>query len=243
METSYRLNVYEKNQITLYAVQGESESRIIHFTVIEKTGVVAPTSNAVVTDQPLDLTGYTAKMIATFSDGSTSVCDGTIDDPENGIVTFVLDSDFSIVPGRADCLIVFSENDTNLRAVGITLNVQSAVFERDELTVSKGTTFPIEVTVYNRDGSKYQLSSGEVLRFGVKKSVTDDECIITKDADASDRTTSGSYSVTIEPSDTVSMAAGRYRYGLSLISGNDVFPIVEDSLFNLTSAVVTGGAQ
>ena len=46
----------------MYTVLGEANSRTISFVIIEKSGVVAATSNAAVTNQYLDLTGYTVSL-------------------------------------------------------------------------------------------------------------------------------------------------------------------------------------
>ena len=54
MEYEVNLNAYEMNQVNLYAVQGEADSRKIICHIIEKSGVVIPTSNATVVNKMLN---------------------------------------------------------------------------------------------------------------------------------------------------------------------------------------------
>lgn len=86
MEYEVNLNAYEMNQVNLYAVQGEADSRKIICHIIEKSGVVIPTSNATVVNKMLDLTGFTIKLYEIRSDGAVSV-EGMIEDAENGVVS------------------------------------------------------------------------------------------------------------------------------------------------------------
>ncbi len=126
MESEYDIKAYEDNQINLYAVQGEKDSRTVIFSVIEKSGQTVPTSNAAVIDKKLDLTDCTVKMYVKNS--KIAVCDGTIIEPEsNGKVKFVLNEASSKESGNFDCIIsVINRNSEELRMVGIKLKVSPA---------------------------------------------------------------------------------------------------------------------
>lgn len=126
MEIEYDIKVYEDNQVELYAVQGEKNSRTVIFNIIEKSGLTVPTSNAVVIDKKLDLTDCTVKMYVKNS--KITVCDGTIIEPaENGQVKFILNEAASKESGKFECIIsIINEKSEELRIVGIKLNVSSA---------------------------------------------------------------------------------------------------------------------
>ena len=126
MESEYDIKAYEDNQINLYAVQGEKDSRTVIFSIIEKSGQTVPTSNAVVIDKKLDLTDCTVKMYVKNS--KIAVCDGTIIEPaENGKVKFILNEASSKESGNFNCIIsVINRNSEELRVVGINLKVSPA---------------------------------------------------------------------------------------------------------------------
>ena len=126
MESEYDIKAYEDNQVNLYAVQGEKDSRTVIFNMIEKSGLTVPTSNAVVIDKKLDLTNCTVKMYVKNS--KIAVCDGTISEPaENGQVKFILNESISKESGNFDCIIsVINRNSEELRVVGINLKVSPA---------------------------------------------------------------------------------------------------------------------
>lgn len=116
MEYEVNLNAYEMNQVNLYAVQGEADSRKIICHIIEKSGVVIPTSNATVVNKMLNLTDFTIKLYEIRSDGAVSV-EGTIEDAENGVVSFELSDDFTEQSGIFDCAVVLTKAIEDLRIV------------------------------------------------------------------------------------------------------------------------------
>ena len=137
MILEYEVNAYETNQVSLYAVQGEKDSRTITFSIIEESGIQIPTSNAVVINKMLDLTDYTPTLYVIRPDDLIVSCEGTITDAENGIVTFVLSEECTELSGTAECAIVLTKDNTNLRVVGISLKIAACNIDGDS-SDSKG---------------------------------------------------------------------------------------------------------
>lgn len=124
MEAEYKIYAYEKNHIEIFAVQGEKDSRTIIFDIVEKSGNLRPTSNAPVTDQMLDLTGYDASLYGVYADGSCISCSGTISSTAtDGKVSFTLPQQFCLLAEKLDCAVVLTSRSNELRIVGITLTV------------------------------------------------------------------------------------------------------------------------
>ncbi len=101
---------------------------------------------------------------------------------------------------------------------------------KQPLSIVRGTTNSFSVAITDVEtGEAYELEAGEILRFGVKKSATDPECIFEKavtDADENDE-----YVFTIEVSDTSALPFGMYSYDVGLQSGNAYYPIISASDF------------
>ena len=87
MDSEYKVNAFENNQVKLYAVEGEADSRQVFFKIVEKSGTVAAVSNAQPTDLMLDLTGMTALLVV-FDSYKKIECAGTITDAQGGIVKY-----------------------------------------------------------------------------------------------------------------------------------------------------------
>lgn len=226
MEYEVNLNTYEMNQVNLYAVQGEADSRKIICNIVEKSGVVIPTSNATVVNKMLDLTGFAIKLYEIRSDSAVSV-EGTIEDAENGTVSFELSNDFTEQSGIFECAIVLTKNNEDLRIVGISLQVAELNIESNtNLTIQRGTTKVINVVIYNNDNSIYTLESGDKLIFGVKKSISDTGYVIKK-ISTSDNKDGDGYNITLEPDDTQNLL-GNYLYELALQTANGEYYIIID---------------
>ncbi len=229
MNSEYRVNAYELNQIVMYAVRGECDSRTATFSIVEASGVVAATSNAVVQDLMLNLTDYSAKLYASLSDGTLVYCDGTIEDAQNGVVSFLLSAAFMAVPGKASCTIVLTKADTNLRITGIALNVQESSIESTVLSAYRGTSFGVEILLLNPDDTVYTLTSGEVLHLKVKASLNSETILTDKTATVSDKTSNDTYVITFAPEDTASLNAGTYYYHIGLQSGEEYYIVIPPS--------------
>ncbi len=172
METEHKIYTYEKNHIEIFAVQGEKDSRTIIFDIVEKSGNLRPTSNAPVTDQMLDLTGYDASLYGVYADGSCISCSGTISSTAtDGKVSFTLPQQFCLLAEKLDCAVVLTSRSNELRIVGITLTVSPcdltggdpAVKRPQPITFYLGTTYPLILTLIDEDGDPYDLASGESL--------------------------------------------------------------------------------
>lgn len=227
MEYEVNLNAYEMNQVNLYAVQGETDSRTVICKIIEKSGVVIPTSNATVVNKMLDLTDFTVKLYEIRSDGAVVGVEGTVVDAENGIVSFELSDDFTEISGIFDCAIVLTKENEDLRIVGISLQVaELSLNASTNLTIQRGTTKAVNVVIYNDDGTIYTLESGDKLIFGVKRSLSDSDYLIKKTATPANKEDDG-YTITLEPLDTQSLL-GSYLYEVALQTANGEYYIVID---------------
>ncbi|MBQ8132906.1 MAG: BppU family phage baseplate upper protein [Clostridia bacterium] len=165
MTTEYSVNAYESNQVNLYAVQGESDSRTIVFKIIEKSGVVAATSNAVPVNKMLDLTGFTVALCV-FNGFQKIICLGTVADPENGVVEFLLDPEMTLSAGKMDCVIEITKEEIDLRIIGITLDVK-AVSGFSTIVIYRNTVYAAAVCIADQ-GEHYILGETEKLIFEVR---------------------------------------------------------------------------
>ena len=226
MEYEVNLNAYEMNQVNLYAVQGDADSRKIICHIIEKSGVVIPTSNATVVNKMLNLTDFTIKLYEIRSDGAVSV-EGTIEDAENGVVSFELSDDFTEQSGIFDCAVVLTKAIEDLRIVGISLQVAKLNIEGNtNIIIQRGTTKIINIVIYNDDDTIYTLESGDKLIFGVKKSLSAIDYTIKKES-TSDSKDGNGYNITLEPADTQKLL-GSYLYEVALQTASGEYYIVID---------------
>ena len=240
VETEHKIYTYEKNHIEIFAVQGEKDSRTIIFDIVEKSGNLRPTSNAPVTDQMLDLTGYDASLYGVYADGSCISCSGTISSTAtDGKVSFTLPQQFCLLAEKLDCAVVLTSRSNELRIVGITLTVSPcdltggdpAVKRPQPITFYLGTTYPLILTLIDEDGDPYDLASGESLILTVAATVSG-TAVITKTVSANDGT-SGEYAFEFAASDTSELSAGMYTYKIMLTSSTLNLPIVIPSPFEL----------
>lgn len=227
MEYEVNLNAYEMNQVNLYAVQGEADSRKIICHIIEKSGVVIPTSNASVVNKMLDLTDFMIKLYEIRSDGAVVGVEGTVVDAGNGIVSFELSDDFTEISGIFDCAIVLTKDNEDLRIVGISLQVAKLNIEGNtNLTIQRGTTKTINIVIYNDDDTIYALESEDKLIFGVKKSLSATDYAIKKVSTSDSKDVDG-YNITLEPADTQNLL-GNYLYEVALQTASGEYYIVID---------------
>lgn len=234
MESRYKINAYEKNQATLYAVQGESESRKIIFDIVEKSGIVISTSNADVTDKMLDLTGYTAELYSIYNNQITASCRGTIQNEENGTVAFTLTADFMNITGRLNCVIVLTKGISNLRIVGITLDVQPVNAELAQINrvqIYKNTAWSTAVQIEN-DEDFYILGNTESIIFTLKDG---DAELIQKTLTSSDYDEDvNGYVLSLTSAET-NIPAGTYYYNIVLHrADNENEPVIPLNEFIIT---------
>lgn len=127
-DVSLQLNAWTENPGNeVFCVQGEQNSRTLSITLIDRTGNESgPLAVAKQTPRYLDLTGYTARMFAEKGDGTAVYFDGTVTDAENGKVEFTLPAQAVTWSGTVPCTIELSNGDSQLKIIGINLNVQKS---------------------------------------------------------------------------------------------------------------------
>ena len=200
-----------------------------------------PTSNAEVTNKMLDLTGYTAKLYVTRSDDVIVSCDGTITNAQSGQVQFLFNCDITAAKGSGNGVIVLTKDTENLRIVGITINVQASSTENTIISVPRGSSYSFNVVIRNGNDF-YELQSGDVLKFGVKKRDSDENYLISKTATNENGNKTDGYSFTLDTSDTSSLSTGTYYYDIGLQTNSGKFQqVIPTSPFNVKSAITAKG--
>lgn len=115
---------------------------------------------------------------------------------------------------------------------------------KQPLSMIRGTTQTINISVKDTDGAAYQLADGEVLRFGVKQKPEDSDsnCLIKKELTI-ENLDEDVYVLTLLPSDTQDLDFGNYYYDVGLQSGTNYYNVIECSPFiigyNITLPEVT----
>jgi len=205
----YSVNAYENNQVNLYAVQGESDSRTIIFNIIEKSGIVAATSNATPINKMLDLTGYDVTL--TVLNSEESVVSGEILDAENGKVQFTLSKACSAEQGNFKCVIILTKNSEDLRIVGITLAV-AGLAAKNTITIYRNSVWSDIVQIENQS-ELYTLGTNEKLIFVVREG---EKIIIKKELIDSDYVEDeNGYLLSLSSAET-DIGVGTYSYKLTL---------------------------
>ena len=100
--------------------------------------------------------------------------------------------------------------------------------EDNAITITRGDSARIDITVYDAHGEEYELQEGDALVFTVKSSVNDKEKLIQK---------SGAV-ININPQDTQDLDYGKYVYDVQITLANGtVNTIIEPSVFKIASEV------
>ena len=101
-----------------------------------------------------------------------------------------------------------------------------------KIQLTRGDTARFRVDIVNDiDGSNYELEDGDVLRFTMKKSVNDKDCLIQKEITSDNL-------VHIEPDDTKSLQCSKYVYDVELTTKNgDVYTVIPPTNFTLLKEV------
>ncbi|MBQ0141297.1 MAG: hypothetical protein KBT06_00605 [Prevotellaceae bacterium] len=106
--------------------------------------------------------------------------------------------------------------------------------------LTRGDTAYLQFPLYNvvyKDGkisekTKYEIGDGDTLTLTVSKKANDISAVVFS------HTTSEGDVIKIVPSDTRGLNIGQYHYDVELVRANgDVFTVVKDSAFNITSEV------
>ena len=195
MIAEYSVNAYENNQVNLYAVQGESDSRTIIFNIIEKSGIVAATSNATPINKMLDLTGYDVTL--TVLNSEESVVSGEILDAENGKVQFTLSKACSAEQGNFKCVIILTKN---------------YITPKNTITIYRNSIWSDIVQIENQS-ELYTLGTNEKLIFVVREG---EKIIIKKELIDSDYVEDeNGYLLSLSSAET-DIGVGTYSYKLTL---------------------------
>lgn len=103
---------------------------------------------------------------------------------------------------------------------------------RNTIYLTRGDTFKAQVTIENPDGTVYTPVEGDTIRFALKKSIDDAECLIYKDIPIDTGL------LVINPEDTKSLEFGSYVYDVQLTKVNgDVDTFITASKFKITAEV------
>lgn len=107
------------------------------------------------------------------------------------------------------------------------------VLDDNTIKLTRGDTAYLEVPIINdTTGESYQMQPGDVLTFGVKKTIKEDSCCLLK-------TISGTNVFKILPEDTADFSFTSYKYDVQLTTADgDVFTIINNATFSVMPEVV-----
>ena len=104
--------------------------------------------------------------------------------------------------------------------------------KRNTIYLTRGDTFKAHLTITNPDGSVYTPIEGDSIRFALKESVDDKECLIFREIPID------TMLLIIFPSDTKELEFGTYVYDIQLTKANgDVDTFITASKFKITAEV------
>ena len=107
----------------------------------------------------------------------------------------------------------------------------AASINGNNISLTRGDTLKLTVTI-TQDGEIYNVKEGDRVRFALKKSISDAECLIIKEIPNS------SLLLHLVPSDTKSLPFGVYVYDIELTTENgDVDTFIGPAKFTLTDEV------
>ena len=100
------------------------------------------------------------------------------------------------------------------------------------ITMTRGDTLTVQIGIIKADGTPYEPSEGDVVRFALKKDYSDKNPIILKTIDNEDLT------LTLLPSDTKQLAFGDYVYDIELTQEDGtVDTFIAKARFKITEEV------
>lgn len=113
--------------------------------------------------------------------------------------------------------------------------------DENRIYLTRGDTAEIAVSLKKLDDTDYEMQTGDVLYFRMKKYATKDpsEILIEKTADV----LNNEISFTIEPYDTESLAFGEYSYEVELVTGAEEqhYTVIADSEFVIGKEIENHG--
>lgn len=103
---------------------------------------------------------------------------------------------------------------------------------RNTIYLTRGDTFKAVITISYPDGSIYTPIEGDMIRFALKRSIDDEECIILREIPID------TMLLVIYPDDTKNLEFGNYVYDIQLTKANgDVDTFITASKLKLTAEV------
>ena len=97
-----------------------------------------------------------------------------------------------------------------------------------DIELTRGDSAWFEVDINNEEtGEKYEIKTSDKLTMTIRKSVFDEEIILSKTVVATNI-------IELKPIDTSNLEFGKYKYDVQLTTGSgDVFTVIAPSNFNL----------
>lgn len=97
------------------------------------------------------------------------------------------------------------------------------------ITLTRGDTLRVQVSIFTPDGEIYELQDGDKVRFALKRSISESDPLIVK------QIPTDSLILTLDPDDTKPLSFGNYIYDIELTKKNgDV-----DTFITLAKMVIT----
>lgn len=100
------------------------------------------------------------------------------------------------------------------------------------ITLTRGDTFSANIEILQPNGDPYSPLDGDCIRFAMKKSAKDKDCLIHKDIPID------TMKLVLDPEDTKSLDFGNYVYDIQLTkTTGEVITFITKSLLILTEEV------
>ncbi len=100
------------------------------------------------------------------------------------------------------------------------------------ITLTRGDSFAADVGIFQPNGEPYTLSPGDSVRFAMKQSIKDKECLILKEIPIQ------TMRLVLEPEDTKHLPFGSYIYDIQLTKSNgEVDTFITKSTLTITEEV------
>ncbi len=107
----------------------------------------------------------------------------------------------------------------------------SAVIKGTTISLTRGDTLKLHVSIY-RNNEEYEPSDEDVIRFALKKSVSDRKPLIVKFIPHD------TMILTLDPEDTKGLSFGSYKYDFQLTNSiGEVDTFIGPAVFNITEEV------
>lgn len=106
----------------------------------------------------------------------------------------------------------------------------------NKIYLSRGDSCEIDITIKDDNDETYDLKSGETLLFSLKKITNQCKSVLTKEFENVDN----DLIISFNENDTINLSFGEYVYDVILISGDNVYTIIEPTLFTIAEVVHNG---